>query len=69
MTNKVGKVGGHLGGSVGEVSAFSSGHDLRILGSSPMSGSLISRESLVSLPLPPLVLSPSLVNKIFFFYE
>ena len=36
---------GHLGGSVDEVSAFSSGHDLGVLGWSPMSGSLTSGES------------------------
>ena len=34
-----------LGGSVGEVSAFSSGHDPRVLGSRPALGSLLSRES------------------------
>ena len=35
----------HLGGSVGEVSAFGSDHDLRVLGSRPTSGSLLSGES------------------------
>ena len=35
---------GRLGDSVGEVSAFSSGHDLRVLGLSPMSGSLLSED-------------------------
>ena len=42
---------GHLGGSVGGVSAFSSGYDPRVLGSSPAVGSLLSGE-LLSLPLP-----------------
>ena len=36
---------GHLGGSVSEASAFSSGHDPRVLGSSLTSGSLLSGES------------------------
>ena len=36
---------GHLGGSVGEASAFGLSHDLRVLGSSPESGSLLSGES------------------------
>ena len=38
---------------------FSSGHDPRVLGSSPMLGSVLSRESLLPLPLllPLLVLS------------
>ena len=36
---------GYLGGSVGEVSAFSSGHDLRVLGWSLMFGSLLREES------------------------
>ena len=45
---------GHLGGSEGKVSAFSSGHDLRVLGSSPASGSLLSGESASpSAPDPP----------------
>ena len=45
---------GRLGGSVGETPAFSSGHDLRVLGWSPPSGSLLSGESAFpsSLPLP-----------------
>ena len=34
---------GAPGGSVGEVSAFVSGHGPRVLGSSPTSGSLLSR--------------------------
>ena len=33
---------GHLHGSVCEASAFGSGHDPRVLGSSPTSGSLLS---------------------------
>ena len=36
---------GCLGGSIGEASAFSSGHDPGVLGSSPLSGSLLSGES------------------------
>ena len=35
---------GSLGGSVGEASAFSSGHDLGVLGSGPTLGSLLSGE-------------------------
>ena len=35
---------GHLGGSVGGVSAIDSGHDLRVLGSSLVWGSLLSEE-------------------------
>ena len=35
---------GHLGGSVSEASAFGSGHDLRVLESSPAWGSLLSGE-------------------------
>ena len=35
---------GHLGGSVNEASASSSGHDPGVLGSSPTSGSLFSWE-------------------------
>ena len=57
---------GHLGGSVSEVSAFSSGHDLRALGSSLISGSLLGCKS-SCLPffllLLPLMLSVSLSNK------
>ena len=53
---------GHLGGSVTEASAFGSSHDFRVLGSSPMLGSLLSRESASAsspafLPSPQLVLS------------
>ena len=36
---------GHLGGSVGAASAFGSGHDPGVLGSSPPSGSLHIGES------------------------
>ena len=60
---------GHLGGSVSEASAFSSGHDLRVLGLSPSSGSLLSGESASpSAPHPPHVLSLtfSQINKNFF---
>ena len=35
---------GRLGGSVGEASAFGSGYDPRLLGSSPASGSLLRGE-------------------------
>ena len=54
---------GHLGGSVSEASAFGSGHDLRVLGLSPMSGSLLSGEPASS--SPPLLpnLSLSQINK------
>ena len=41
---------GHWGGSVSEASAFSSGHDLRVPGSSLTSGSLLGVES-ACLPL------------------
>ena len=45
---------GRLGGSVVKASAFGSGHDLRVLGSSPASGSLLGGEpassSCLSLP-------------------
>ena len=37
-------VGAPGGGSVGEVSALSSGHDPEVLGLSPTSGSLLSGE-------------------------
>ena len=51
------KVGlGHLGGSVSEVSAFGSGHDLRVPGSSPASGSLLSGESASLWPPAPFLL-------------
>ena len=48
---------GHLGGSVGWASAFGSGQDLRVLGSSPVSGSLLNRSLFLSLSLP--LLSPA----------
>ena len=56
---------GRLGGSVGLVSAFGSGHDLRVLGSSPTLGSLLSRESASpsALPLLMLFLSVSQINQ------
>ena len=51
---------GRMGGSVSEVSAFSSGRDLRVLGSSPVPGSLLSGESAFpSAPAPAHVLSCS----------
>ena len=66
---------GRLGGSVGEASAFDSGHDPRVLGSSPTSGSLLSRE-LASSPhfsacLCLLVISVCQINKLFkkFFFK
>ena len=54
-----------MGGSVGEVSAFGSGHDPGVLGSSPASGSLLDEELAFlspspSEPSPPLMLSLSL---------
>ena len=49
---------GHLGGSVGEASAFGLSHDLRVLGSSPESGSLLSGES--ASPSPSACCSPCL---------
>ena len=60
---------GAPGGSVGEASAFSSGHDPGVLGSSPTWGSLLRGEpaSLSPLLFPLLVLSVclslSLLNK------
>ena len=44
---------GHLGGSVSWASAFFSGHDLGVLQSSPMSGSLLSGVSAYPSPLAP----------------
>ena len=44
---------GYLGGSVSEASAFGSGHDLRVLGWSPVSGSLLSGESASPSPSDP----------------
>ena len=41
---------GHLGGSVGQASAFGSGHDPRVHGSSPALGSLLSGELASSSP-------------------
>jgi len=63
-------VGWLLGASVGEVSAFSSGHDPRVLGPSPALGSLLSGEPASpspSAPPPACALSWSLkwINKIF----
>ena len=51
---------GRLGGSVGEASAFSSGHDPRVLGSSPISGPCSVGSLLLSFPLPLCSLSLSL---------
>ena len=51
---------GHLDGSVSEASAFSSGHDLRVLGSSPVSAFLLSRVSASPSPsAAPLACAPS----------
>jgi len=52
------------------VSAFGSGHNLRVLGSSPTSGSLFSGESASPSPFAPLphLFSLSLSNKSFFFF-
>ena len=65
-----------MGGSVSEPSAFSSGHDLGVLGSSPAShgASLLSGEACFSLSLCPppthaLSFSLSQINKIFFFLK
>ena len=57
---------GHLGGSVCEVSIFGLGHDLRVPGLSPTSGSLLSRESASpspSVPPPAHSLTLSLSNR------
>ena len=57
-----------LGGSVGLASAFSSGHDLSVLGSSPKLGSLLGGESVSPFPsvpqhpLPTSALSLSQIN-------
>ena len=60
-------VQGPLWGSVGDMSAFSADHDLRILGSSPASGSLLSNGSASPSPCSPpargLTLLLSLMNK------
>ena len=47
-----------LGSSGSWVSAFDSGHDPRVLGSSPMLGSLLNREP--ASPFPPIALALSL---------
>ena len=57
-----GSPGGHLGGSVGWVAAFGSGHDSGVLGSSPSSGSFFLLLPL-HLPLTLLFLSLFLSNK------
>ena len=51
---------GCLGGSVGEASAFGSGHDSWVLESRPMLGFLLSRESASPSPSP--LAPPSLVH-------
>ena len=51
---------GLLGGSVGEASAFGSGHDLRVLGWNPESGSLLSGEP--ASPSPSAAPCPSLCS-------
>ena len=51
---------GRLGGSVGWATAFGSGHDPGVPGLSPASGSLLSGSLLLSLTLPPVMLSLSL---------
>ena len=50
---------GHLGGSVGEISAFGSCPDPRVLESSPPSGSLLSGKSASPSALPALMISLS----------
>ena len=58
---------GHLGGSAGEASAFSSGHDLGILGSSSASvftsGSLLGGESASPSAILPSHTPASQINK------
>ena len=49
---------GHLGGSVDYVSAFGSGHDPGVLGSSPALGFLLSTEPVFL--FPPAVTPPAL---------
>jgi len=44
---------GHLGGSVGYATAFGSDHDPGVPGSSPTSGSLLSRKSASPSDAPP----------------
>ena len=51
------KIVGQLDGSVGEASAFSSGHDPSVLGSSSISGSLLIGESASPLSPPPHMLA------------
>ena len=53
---------GLLGGSVGEASAFGSGH-LRVLGWNPESGSLLSGESASPSPSEPRTPACALMNK------
>ena len=66
---------GVLGGSVGEVAAFGSGQDLRVLGSRPTWGSLLSGKpaspSLFPSPYASACHSPSLcsLSNNFFFKE
>ena len=52
---------GRLGGSVGEASAFGSGHDPGVPGLSPVSGFQLSGESATPFGPPPLVLALSLI--------
>ena len=58
---------GHLGGSVGEASAFSLGHDPGVLGSSPELGFLLNRGGVgicfFLCPSPMLMPSLSQINK------
>ena len=58
---------GHLGGSVSQASAISSGHDPGVAGSSPISGSPLREESASpSAPHPAHALSLSLSHSLFF---
>ena len=54
---------GDLGGSVGEAPAFGSGHNLRVLGSSPRLGSLLSGEAASPSAYVSASLCVSLMNK------
>ena len=71
MDTKVGKILKCLGGLISYVSAFSSGHDPRVLGLSDTLGSLLSGEPASPSPspsaAPPAVLSLPLsqINKVF----